>query len=88
VDAAEVWHHYAGGPLDLHIAEGDAGPVTTVRLGPDLAAGERPQAIVPAGAWQAAAPVAGAVLVGCTVSPAFEFARFELAPKGWEPAPG
>jgi len=88
VDATEVWHHYSGGSLDLLIAAEGAGATTTLRLGPDLAAGERPQGIVPAGAWQAARPVDGAVLVGCTVSPAFDFAGFELAPEGWEPAPG
>jgi predicted cupin superfamily sugar epimerase len=85
VDATEIWHHYAGGPLDLLVADVDAGPVGTTRLGADLAGGERPQATVPAGAWQAARPVGGAVLVGCTVAPAFSFAGFELAPEGWSP---
>lgn len=85
VDAVETWHHYAGGPLDLLIATDAAGPVVATRLGPDLADGQRPQGIVPAGAWQAAHPVDGPVLVGCTVAPAFEFARFELAPADWEP---
>lgn len=85
VDAVEIWHHHAGGSLDLQVAPDDTGPVETIRLGPDLAAGERPQGIVPAGAWQAARPVDGAVLVGCTVSPAFRFEGFELAPPGWEP---
>ena len=54
-------------------------------LGPDLAAGERPQAIVPAGAWQAAESLGDWTLVGCTVAPGFEFERFELAPAGWRP---
>lgn len=88
VDAAEIWHHYAGAPLELRTATVATGPVTSVRLGPDLAGGERPQAIVPEGAWQAARPLGGAVLVGCTVSPAFAFTGFELAPEGWEPGPG
>jgi uncharacterized protein len=87
IDAVEIWHHHAGGPLDLLVAADAAGPVTTTRLSPDLAAGDRPQGIVPAGAWQAARPVDGPVLVGCTVAPAFEFARFEMAPAGWEPGP-
>ena len=56
-----------------------------VRLGPDLAAGERPQAIVPAQAWQAAESTGDWTLVGCTVAPGFDFATFELAPKDWEP---
>lgn len=88
VDATEIWLHHAGAPLDLLVADDDGGPVRTVRLGPDLAAGHRPQGVVPAGAWQAARPVGGAVLVGCTVSPAFSFAGFTLAPPGWEPGPG
>lgn len=88
VDAVEIWHHHAGAPLDLRIAESADGPVRTVRLGPDLAAGERPQGIVPAGAWQAARPVGGASLVGCTVTPAFAFEGFVLAPPGWEPGDG
>ena len=52
VDAAEVWHWHAGSPLKLRINSG--GATKTLRLGPDLAAGERPQAVVPAYAWQAA----------------------------------
>jgi predicted cupin superfamily sugar epimerase len=82
-DAAEIWHFYAGAPLALAVAQG--GRVTRHRLGIDLAAGERPQATVPAGAWQSAATLGNWTLVGCTVAPAFEFASFELAPPGWEP---
>jgi len=83
-DADEVWHHYAGAPLELRIADGAAG-VATTRLGSDLLAGERPQAVVPADAWQTARAVGGWVLVGCTVAPAFQFSSFEMAPAGWEP---
>jgi predicted cupin superfamily sugar epimerase len=84
IDAAEIWHWYAGGALDLEIAPAD-GPRRQVTLGGDLAAGERPQAIVPAYAWQAAQTRGDWTLAGCTVAPGFEFARFEFAPKGWEP---
>jgi len=84
VDAIEVWHYYAGHALDLQIAH-DGCTSHSVRLGPDLAAGERPQAIVPAHAWQAAESIGDWTLVGCTVGPGFEFAGFELAPKGWAP---
>jgi predicted cupin superfamily sugar epimerase len=84
IDAVEVWHHYAGSPLALHIADGDG--QRALRLGPDLAAGEVPQAIVPLQAWQAAESCGDWTLVGCTVAPGFDFAAFELAPKGWEPA--
>ena len=85
VDAAEVWHFYAGAPLRLEIAQAPGCAITPMTLGPDLAAGERPQAVVPAGAWQAAESLGDWSLVGCTVAPAFEFAGFELASKGWEP---
>lgn len=84
VDAAEAWHWYAGGPLALRLsAEGKA--VEEHRLGPNLAAGEQPFRLVPQGWWQAAAPAIGWVLCGCTVSPAFDFTGFEMAPPGWEP---
>jgi len=85
VDAAEVWHYYAGAPLALEIAAGKRNPIERVRLGSDLAAGERPQAVVPAGAWQAAESLGSWTLVGCTVAPGFDFAGFELAPSGWHP---
>jgi uncharacterized protein len=85
IDAAEVWHYYAGDALTLQIAN-DGCREHKVRLGPDLASGERPQAIVPAQAWQAAESTGDWTLVGCTVAPGFEFAKFELAPKDWSPA--
>jgi predicted cupin superfamily sugar epimerase len=84
IDAVETWHYYAGSALVLQIAD-DSG-TRTVRLGPDLAAGEVPQAVVPARAWQAAESSGDWTLVGCTVAPGFDFATFELAPKGWAPA--
>jgi uncharacterized protein len=85
IDAVETWHWHAGAPLVLMTAEDDAGPVVRLMLGPDLAAGERPQAIVPAHAWQAAESLGDWTLVGCTVAPGFEFAGFELAPRNWNP---
>ena len=85
IDAVEVWHFYAGAPLLLETAADAASAVTRVTLGPDLAAGESPQAIVPAGAWQAAESRGAWTLVGCTVAPGFTFERLELAPKGWRP---
>jgi predicted cupin superfamily sugar epimerase len=84
VDAAEVWHYYAGSALTLRIA--DSNGERTIRLGCDLAAGELPQAVVPAHAWQAAESSGDWTLVGCTVAPGFDFATFELAPPGWSPA--
>jgi predicted cupin superfamily sugar epimerase len=85
-NATEVWHHYAGSALELTLSPGRG--KTVIRLGPDLAAGEEPQAIVPAGVWQTAKPLPGGpgwVLVGCTVSPAFRFTNFDMAPPDWDP---
>ncbi len=84
VDASEMWHWYAGSPLALHISE-DGKTSTTQRLGNDLAAGERPQAVVPPQVWQAAESLGPWTLVGCTVAPGFDFAGFEMAPKDWRP---
>ena len=83
IDAVEIWHYYAGSALTLHIA--DDGSQHSVRLGPDLAADEVPQAIVPARTWQAAESTGDWTLVGCTVAPGFEFAKFELAGPDWAP---
>ena len=83
VDAVEVWHYYAGDALMLQIA--DERGQRSVKLGPDLVAGELPQAIVPAHAWQAAESSGDWTLVGCTVAPGFEFAKFELAEPDWFP---
>jgi uncharacterized protein len=84
VDAVEVWHWHAGAPLELAIAAPDNAP-TRIRLGNDLAGGERPQAVVPAGHWQSARSLGAWTLVGCTVAPGFDFAGFELAAPGFEP---
>jgi predicted cupin superfamily sugar epimerase len=84
IDAVEIWHYYAGSALTLHIAH-DEGALLTVTLGPNLAVGERPQAIVPVQAWQAAESTGDRTLLGCTVAPGFEFAGFELAPEGRKP---
>lgn len=84
VDAVEIYHHYAGDPLELRICEADR--VETRRLGPAVDAGEAPQLVVPAGAWQSARSLGAWTLVGCTVCPAFVFEGFEMAPEGWEPA--
>jgi len=86
VDAAEVWHWYAGAPLVLTVSE-DGRTAETRLLGPDLAADQRPQLAVPAKAWQAAESRGAWTLVGCTVAPAFRFEGFEMAPPDWQPGP-
>lgn len=84
VDAVEIWHYYAGAPLILSMAETKAGPARDLRLGPDLFAGDAPQLIVPTNHWQAARSTGDYSLVGCTVSPAFQFEGFEMMDAGAE----
>jgi predicted cupin superfamily sugar epimerase len=86
VDAAEIWHWHAGAPLDLWRIE--EGRRTVLRLGGDLAKGESPQGIVPAGVWQSARSLGAWTLVGCTVAPGFDFAHFEMATPGAIPDAG
>jgi uncharacterized protein len=84
VDAAEVWHWYAGAPLRLSIASG-ARVTATLILGSSLYDTERPQAVVPARHWQSARSLGAWTLVGCAVAPGFEFSRFELAGATFQP---
>lgn len=68
VASDEIWHHYEGGALHLHL----------------LGAGTRRldrsnhQIVVPAGTWQAAESAGEGVLCGCTVAPGFDFADFRM----------
>lgn len=87
VDAVETWHWYAGAPLALSLSDDD-GAAHSIRLGPDLRAGQRPQALVPRGVWQAAESLGAWTLVGCTVAPGFLFSGFEMAPPDWFPGKG
>ena len=82
--AVEVWHFYAGAPLKL-MRSADGKAVETQILGPDLAKGERPQGVIPAGCWQGAETTGDFTLVGCTVAPGFTFEDFELAEPEWAP---
>ena len=85
VDADEIWHYAAGDPLELLVAEAEGAVVAVHRIGGNVAAGDEPQVVVPAGCWQSAVPLGAWTLVGCIVAPAFRFDGFELAPGGWEP---
>ena len=79
IKSDEMWHFYAGSPLLIHIIF-PVGHYQALHLGPDSVSGERYQAVVPAGCWFGA-ELTGAqfALAGCTVSPGFDFADFELA---------
>ena len=87
VDSAEIWHFYAGAPLELTVSE-DGEKSARHILGADLAQDQTPQVIVAPNAWQTAKSLGEWTLVGCTVSPGFDFEHFQLAPAGWQPGRG
>lgn len=79
IKSDEIWHFYTGEPLTVHLLTPDR-EYTAIKLGNNLASGETYQAVVPAGCWFGA-EVSGDgeySLVGCTVSPGFDFADFEM----------
>ena len=84
IDATEIWHFHAGDPLVLRLSE-DGKAERAVILGGDITGGQAGQMVVLPHVWQAAEPLGAWVLVSCTVSPAFSFEGFEMAPKGWNP---
>lgn len=84
IDATEIWHFYAGAPLRLSLSE-HGKTARELVLGPDLASGQAPQIALAPFCWQAAESLGDWTLVGCTVSPAFEFSGFEMAPPDWAP---
>ena len=77
----EIWHFYGGDPLRLLIDPDGPGTASAraVEVGMDLLTGQRPQAVVPAGAWQSARSLGSWSLVGCTVAPPFTFDVLEFA---------
>ena len=84
VDATEVWHWHAGSALELCTSR-DTGGQSVQHLGNDIFSRQMPQIVVPALTWQSARSLGDWTLVGCTVSPGFEFKSFEMAPAGWTP---
>lgn len=78
IPSDECWHFYQGSPLNVYMISGD-GKLSIIRLGNDIHAGEVFQAVVPAGCWFASESTGDFSLVGCTVSPGFDFRDFELA---------
>ncbi len=81
IDATELWHFYAGDPLELR-CERPGGQVDVHVMGPDVVGGQEPQVVVPPGTWQSARPLGAYSLMGCTVCPAFTFEGFELRGDG------
>ena len=86
VDAAEIWLWHAGAPLALTMSP-DGHDAESHVLGAELAQGQQPQIVIPAGWWQTAASLGRFTLASCTVSPGFEFDGFEMAPPDWRPTP-
>jgi predicted cupin superfamily sugar epimerase len=84
IDADEVWTFHAGAPLTLSLSY-DGKTVETHRLGTDFANGEKPQAVVPKGAWASATSHGDWTLVGGVCAPAFLYEGFRMAPPGWQP---
>ena len=82
IKSDECWHFYAGDTLLLHVLE-EGGNYYCIKLGSNIYLGETFQFVVPSSSWFAAEPAADTdfSLCGCTVSPGFEFADFELADK-------
>lgn len=76
VASDEVWHFYDGAPLTLYLLGGEG--LRELTLGREVARGEQPQAVIPAGVLQAAMPRGEFTLVGCTVAPGFDFADWEM----------
>jgi len=81
LESDEIFHHYMGGAVEMLQLCPD-GTSKRVVIGKDLSAGERPQVVVPRGVWQGSRLVQeeGWALLGCTVSPGFEFADYKTAP--------
>lgn len=85
IQSDEVWHFYAGGPLEVFVIDA-SGALSVIRLGNNPANGEVFQAVVPAGCWFGSKPAESTAavgtdfsFVGCTVAPGFDFADFDLA---------
>ncbi|MEQ8530333.1 MAG: cupin domain-containing protein, partial [Imperialibacter sp.] len=80
IKSDEAWHFYDGEPLSIYVIHQN-GTLEEIKLGLDLSAGQKPQAVVPANCWFASrVAVDGKFsLVGCTVAPGFDFQDFEMA---------
>lgn len=77
LNSVEVYHWYAGAPLKLLFLNPD-GTIEEPVLGPDIAAGQRPQVVAPAGVWQGSSSTGEYTLVGTTMAPGFDWEGFEL----------
>jgi hypothetical protein len=76
----EIFHFYLGDPVEMLQLRPD-GSSAVFTLGPDLAAGQHVQLVVPAGVWQGTRLIGDGkvALLGCTVTPGFDFADYRSA---------
>jgi predicted cupin superfamily sugar epimerase len=77
LDSDEIFHFYLGDPVEMLQLHPDGGSAV-LTLGPDLAAGQNVQLVVPAGVWQGTRLIGDGkmALLGCTVTPGFDFADY------------
>jgi predicted cupin superfamily sugar epimerase len=75
--STEIYHFCAGAPLQMLLLR-PGGVAEEITLGPDVAAGQRPQLVVPAGVWQGSSSTAAWTLAGCTMAPPFTWDDFQL----------
>ena len=80
----EILHFYKGDPLSVHISA-DAKTTITKKLGSGISSNENLHLVIHAGSWFSMNSEGDYSLIGCTVSPAFDYADFELAPPNWKP---
>ena len=80
----EILHFYKGDPLSVHISDYTE-TIITKKLGSDIVNNENIHLVIRAGSWFSMNTEGNYSLIGCTVSPAFEYEDFELAPLNWEP---
>lgn len=80
IESDEMWHFYDGAPLSVYVIQ-ESGELEILKIGNKIENGEQLQAVVPAGSWFASKVDVhdGYSLVGCTVSPGFDFEDFALA---------
>jgi uncharacterized protein len=80
LESDEIFHFYLGDPVEM-LQLHPHGHSEVVKLGPDLAASEQVQLVVPAGVWQGTRLIGNGTvaLLGCTVTPGFDFADYRNA---------
>ncbi|MDR7926878.1 cupin domain-containing protein [Acidithiobacillus thiooxidans] len=78
IPSTELWHFYKGAPLELFIYHTETRHLQKHILGNKLEAGQNLQVIVPGKAWQCARSIGDFSLMGCTVTPGFDFKDFQF----------